>query len=100
MVQLDVQRATVVTDRDGRVQSSVFNAQIVQQSQGLPSEPTQLRVVTLAFQFSDDHQWEHHVVISETGDGSGIREQYRRVDDERAADAFGGGCLVKAHRTL
>ena len=55
MIQLDVQRATLVADRDRGVQAAGLDPQVIEEAQGLAGEVAQLRVMPLALEFGDDH---------------------------------------------
>ena len=85
VVELDVQRAAVVTDRHRRVQPAVRDPQVVEHAQGLPGEPAELGVVALALQFADDDEREHHVGVAEAQQRAGVGEQDGGVEDERTA---------------
>ena len=91
VVQLDVQRAAGVADRHRRVQSAVPDPQLVQRPQRLPGEPAQFGVVALALQLADDDQRQHHVVLGEAAERSGIGQQHRGVEDEGAQRGGVGG---------
>lgn len=71
MVELDVQRTTLFTNRNGLIQPPVFQSKVVEQAQCLPGEPTQLMVMPLGFELTDYHQWNHHFVLGEPAAGPG-----------------------------
>jgi hypothetical protein len=50
----------------------VSSPQIVEQAQRLSSEPAQFRVMPLALQLSDDHKWQHHLVLIESAECPGV----------------------------
>ena len=75
VVQLHPQRAALVVDRQRHVEPAVLDPQIVELAKGLPREPAQLGMVPLALQLGDDHQREHHVVLGEAAQGSGVGQQ-------------------------
>src|SRR5205823_8187845 len=85
MVQLDMKTSSVVADRYRRIEPAFLHAQIVEQPERFPSEPAQLGVVTLALQLTDDHEWQHNVVLPESAERSRVREQHGGIQDEHAA---------------
>ena len=91
VVELDVQRAAVVADRDGRVEPAVLDAQLVEHPQRLPGEPAQLGVVPLALQLADDDQRQHHLVLGEAAERARVGEQDRGVEDEGSQPEYGVG---------
>jgi hypothetical protein len=82
VVQLDVQRAAGVADRDRRVEAAVLDPQLVQHPQGLPREPAEFGVVPFALQLADDDQREHHLVLGEAPQRPRIGEQHGGVEHE------------------
>lgn len=94
VVELDVQGAAVGADRDRLVQPAVFQAQIVEQAQRLPGEPTQFVVMSFGFQFADHNQRNDYFVLGEPSDGPGIRQQDRRVE-HIGLDGFSGRFLAR-----
>ena len=95
VVQLDVQRAAVLAERDGSVEPTVLDAQVVEHAERLPGEPAELRVVPLALQFADDHERQDDVVLTEPGRCTRVGEQHARVEDVRPA---GFGRAAVGHR--
>jgi len=87
VVQLDMQRAAVLTHRNGRVQPPVRHPQVVEDPQRLPGEPAQFRVVALVLQLADHHQWEHHVGVAEAQQRTRVGQQDGRVEDVGTASA-------------
>jgi hypothetical protein len=79
VVQFDAERAAVA-DRDREVEPLVFDAQFVEQPEGLPGEVPDLRVVALRFEFADDHHGQDHGVLGEAEQGPRIAEEHRCVE--------------------
>jgi hypothetical protein len=90
MVQLDVQAAAHVADRDRRVETVVGQPKIVQQSQCLPREPAEFGMVPLSFQLPDDNQRQHHVVLVKPEQRPRVGQQNRRVQHISAGTGGGG----------
>ena len=55
--------------------------QVVEQTQRLPGEPAQLRVVPLALQLADHDEREHHVVLGEAVQRARVGQQDAGVED-------------------
>ena len=72
VVELDLQGAALVADRQRDVESAVLEPQVVEQSQCLTCKPSKLVVVTFALEFADDNQRQDDVVFSESCDCPGI----------------------------
>ncbi|CAB4929271.1 unannotated protein [freshwater metagenome] len=85
VVELDVQRAALVADRDRGVQPAVLHPQVVQHPQGLPGEPAQFGVVPLLLQLADHHEGDDDVVRAEAGQRARVGQQDGGVEDVRAA---------------
>ena len=71
----------VIADRHRRVQPAVLDAQVVQHPQGLPGEVPELGMVPFGLQLADHHQRQDRLVLGELGQGPGIGQQHRGVDD-------------------
>src|SRR5215472_10150729 len=80
-----MQTASIVSDRYRGIESAFLYPQIVKQPKGFSSEPTQLRVVTLALQLTDDDEWQHNVVLPESAECPRVCEQDRGIQHEHAA---------------
>ena len=91
VVELDVQRAAHVTDGDGRVQSPVFDAQVIERPQRGAGEPPQLGVVPLALQLGDHHQRQDDFVLLEPGQRPRVGKENRGVEHV-AAPGFRALC--------
>ena len=84
MIQLDVQMSAVISDRYRRVKPAFLHAQIVEQSERFPSEPAELRVVTLTLQLADDDEWQRRRRAPKSAERPRVREQDRGIQDEHA----------------
>src|SRR5690606_3209427 len=91
VVQFHPKRAALVVDRYRSVESTVSDPQIVELAQRLPGEIAQFRMVSLAFQFRDDDDRQDHLVLGETGDRQGVRQQAPRIEDVGAPAAVSCG---------
>ena len=93
VVQLDADRAAVVTDRHRLVEPAVGDPQVVEHAQGRPREEAQLGMVALALQLGDHHDRQHDLVLGEALQRAGVGEQHAGVEDERACRAADCGLL-------
>ncbi len=98
VVELDVQRAAVLTDRHRGVEPAVLHPQVVEQPQRLPGEPAQLRVVALVLELPDHDEREDHVVSAHAQQRTGVGEQDGGVEDVRAASAHASTSLALRER--
>jgi hypothetical protein len=89
VVELDVQRAAVLADRDGRVEPAVLHPQVVEHAQGLAGEPPELGVVALVLQFPDDDEREDHVGGTEARERARVGQEDGGVEDVRTASGHG-----------
>ncbi len=80
MVQLDVQGAAGLADRNRCVEAAVLDAQLVELTQRRTREPAEFRVVALAFEFRDDHQGQDDLVLVEPGQGPRVGQQHGGVE--------------------
>ena len=83
VVQLDAQRAALA-DRNGEVEPSVLDAQLVEVTQRLPGEVADLGVVALALELGDHHDRDDDVVLGEAEERPRIAQQHRGVQHVRA----------------
>jgi hypothetical protein len=80
VVQLDVQEATGVVDRDRHVESAVAGPDVIEEAQRLAGEESELGVVPLGLQFGDDHHRHDDLVLGEVEQRVRIGQQHRGVD--------------------
>ena len=66
MVELDVQGAALLADRDGQVEAAVLLAQRVEHAQRGPGERAEFPVVPLGLELGDDDDGQHHLVLGES----------------------------------
>ena len=81
VVELDLQGAACVPDRNRLIQPPVLEAQVVEHAQRLPGEPAQLVMVAFGLQLADHHQRQDHLVLVEPGAGPRIGQQHGGVED-------------------
>ncbi len=91
MIQLDADAAAGVADRQVGIQPTVLDAQVVKVTKCLAGEITELGVVPLGLKLGDDNDGQHHPVLCEPADRSGIGEQDAGVQDVSAARRAAGG---------
>jgi hypothetical protein len=82
VIELDLQCATVCSDRNRLVETPVRDTEIVEHAQGFPREPSELMMMAFTLQFADDHQRKDHIVLGETNDCPRVRQQHRGIEHE------------------
>ena len=75
VVQLDADRAALVTDGQVGIQPAVLNPQVIQVPEGLPGEIPQLWMMPLGLKLGDDHDGQDHPVLGEPADRGRVGEQ-------------------------
>lgn len=76
-----MQRSTLRPNGYRLIQPAVFESQIVEHPQCLPREPAKLMMMSLGFQFADDHERDHDVMLGEPGASPRIGKQDGGVEN-------------------
>src|SRR5262245_35236261 len=83
----------MIIDGQGDIQPAVPEPEIVEDPQGLSGEYTELRMVPLALELGDHHQWQDDILLRETKNRPRIREEHRGVQDVGpSSDVITGWC--------
>ncbi len=99
VVELDVQRTALCPNRNGLIEPSMLDAEIVEQAQRLAGEPAQLVVVALGLQLTDHYQRNNHFMFGEAGAGPRIGQQHRRVEHVGPDGVLGNRCRISHERS-
>ncbi len=76
-----MQRPALRPNGNRLIKPPVFQAQIVEHPQCLPREPAKFVMVSLGFQFADDHQRDHDFVLGKPRARPGIGQQHGGVEN-------------------
>ncbi len=98
VVQLDMQCAARVADRNRRVQPPVLDAQVIERPQRRTGEPPQLGMVPLALQLGDHHQRQDDLVLLEPGQRPRVGKENRGVEHVGPDGRFSHVSLLKPAR--
>ena len=90
VVELDPDRAALLTDRHRLVEPTVGDPQLVEHPQRRAREVAELGVVPLALQLGDHHDGQHHLVLLEAPQRPGIGQQDAGVEHVGTDELFGG----------
>ena len=90
VVELDPDRPALVAHRDRLVEPAVVDPQLVEHAQRRSREEPQLGMVPFALELGDDHDRQHHLVLVEPLQRTGVGQQDARVEHERAGGRCGG----------
>ena len=99
VVELYLDGATEIPDRDLLIEPAVLEAEVVEHPQRLAGEPAQFMMMAFALEFTDDHQRQDHVVFGESCYRPRVGQQHRGVEDIGTSIACGHEGLLRRSGT-
>ena len=91
VVELHAEGAPLVTDGHRGIEAAGLDAEVIEKAQGAPGEEAELGMVPLGLELGDDDHGEDDLVLLESQDRLGVREQDRGVQDIRELRGLAGG---------
>src|SRR3954451_9446092 len=94
-----MQRPALGTDGDRLIEPAVLEPEIVEQTQRLAGEPTQLVMMAFSLQLADDDQRDDHFVLGEPRTGPGVGQQHGCIENVSPDGGIGHVALLEPARS-